>query len=407
MKHSVILIAVVTQALTSCAKKKSDPAPTAESQRTDQLALPVDPADALKSVSTAMTSVSDIKSEKGNTMNPAALAIPLTDASTYCANTGAPIDGKVTGGTGKYAALVAYCNFARHPDGPDTVLGAIDRVQGVLCALGDLTYDGTERTIKMKFTTDCFTQTFVDMANQELGANVEVDAVVTAKEPVDATFGSTDYAKSITFNIASVGFSYDIIYKQNGAVLSAAIREGTGIDSDGTYFAINLDRGATPDSEGTVLVDGRFSNKTEQSGGSPSVRHVRAFAKGKYDLTTSSMTTASNIEFMTADYSQANSSGYFRSIKGNPTDGIYAIDSTSSGGSALTDYTAWATTGTQMQCYGDGACTGNAGISFKSADDLKFITSVYINSAASVYKSADYMFKNAGILTFTSVNPAE
>ena len=197
MRNQILALVILSQVSVSCGKnKKSEPAPTEESQRTEQLALPVAPADALKGVSTGMTSVAEVKSEKGNTVNPAAVALHLADVSTYCKATGAPVEGVVTGGTGKYAALVAYCNFARHPDGPDTVLGAIDRVQGILCALGDLTYDGTQRTIKMKFTTACFTQTFVDMADAELGKNVEVDAVVTAKEPVDSTFGSADYAKS-------------------------------------------------------------------------------------------------------------------------------------------------------------------------------------------------------------------
>lgn len=405
MRISILSLLVISQVVISCGKKKEKD-PSAEEQRANALAVAVEPADALKGVSTAMSSVGEIKSEKGTTMNPAALALPLAEASTYCENSGNPKSGQIDGGNGKYAGLVAYCNFSMHPDGPDTVLGAIDRVQGILCALGKLTYDGTERTIKMKFTTDCFSETFVDMAVKELGTN-EVDAIVTAKEPVTADLGSTEYAKYITFNIPTVGFAYDIIYKQDGAVLSAAIREPKDDDGNatdhGTYFAIKLDRGATTDAEGSVTVDGRFTQTTEQNGGSPSVRHVRAYSKGKYDLTTNTLTTASTIEFITADYSKNTGSGYFRSVKGNPTDGFSGIVSSASGSTTLSDHSIWTITGDQRACYGDGACTGNDGIYVKSADDLKFMSSVFHESSASVYVNAKTMFLNAGILDFTSV----
>lgn len=392
----------------SCSKKKEEEeAPTAEQANAATLSIPVPPASALKAVSTTMTSVSEVKSPKGNTMNPSVLAIPLADVTKYCRSTGTPIDGVNDGGEGKYAALFAYCNFAMHPDGPDTVLGAIDRVQGVLCALGDLTYDGVERTIKMKFTTACFSSTFVKMVEDELGAGKEFDAVVTATTPVNSSFGSVDYEKSITFNIAAINFSYDILYQQSASVLSAAIKEGTGIDSDGTYFAVKLDRGATLTSNGTLAVDGRFTTKTEQNGGTPSVRHVRTFAKGKYDLTTNSMTSLSSIEFISADYNSSGSA-YLRSVKGNPTNGVYAVSAqVNSGG--LTDYAAYATaassSATNVYCFGDGDCAGNTGINISSAADLKFLTSCKLDHAD--YINAKTMFLRTGPLAFTGVTLSE
>ena len=46
--------------------------------------------------------------------------------------------------------MSAYCDLAMHPDGPDTTLGGIDRVQSILCALGaNLVFDGKSHDIDM------------------------------------------------------------------------------------------------------------------------------------------------------------------------------------------------------------------------------------------------------------------
>jgi hypothetical protein len=387
----------------SCSKKKEEEE-TAEAQRVNSLAVPVSPAAAFTKVSTTMSSLAEIKSPKGNTMNPSSLAVPLAEVSDHCKTSGTPKESTYTSGTGKEAAMYGYCNFAMHPDGPDTVLGAIDRVKGMLCAFGDLTYDGVERTVKFKFTTDCFSKTFVDMVAEQLGADREFSATLTASEPVKSDFGSTEYSKSITFDVPEVSFSYDILYTQNGSVLSAAIKDGTGVDADGSYFAINLDRGATATSEGALRVDGRFTVKDDTSNSSPPAsRHVRAYATGMYDLVTSSMTTLSKVEFITADL-RSTGNASLRSIKGTPTDGVYAIKVDVST-AADTDYAAYTPTSEATYCFGDGDCTGNTGINVSSADDLKFLTSCKLGSSS--YKSATEMFKTTAPLSFTSIKLSE
>lgn len=395
----LVCLAVVAAVLgIGCSKKKKDEEKTAEQLRAEALALPVKPADALSGVATSLGNVAAVQSTGGKSMNPAALSTGLAGVDDYCKSSGTPKDGIYTTSTGQYAALFAYCNYAKRPDGPDTVLGAIDRVRGWLCAMGDLTYDGTERTLNFQITTSCFSETFVNMVQDELGTTT-FDATVTANNSVAATFGSTEYENSIAFSIASLGLTYHILYKQEGAVLSASIKSGSGEGGeDGDYFAISLDRGATSTDDGSIRVDGRFS---EASGSNPMSRHVRAYATGAYDTATSTMTTLTHMEFAQMDYYASSTNGRLISAKGNPNDGIYAVSVSSSTDpqTSISGYTP-STDGTY--CYGDGTCTGNTGIQLSTTDDLKFMTGVVYGN--SNYTSSEDMFLATGPLAYTSID---
>ncbi len=383
----------------ACGKKKSDD--DKKEEELGQLEIPVSASEAIGKVTAALASAAEIESESGVTLNPGALQTSLAGAKDFCKASGTPKDEIYTNSTGEYAALFAYCSFAMRPDGPDTIMGAIDRVQGWLCAMGELEFDGESHDIDFEITTDCFSEAFVEMAAAE--GLTKTTATVIAGEPKDAVDVDTDsFTTGIRFEIPDIEVNYDILYTQEAAVLAAAIKSGSGEnDEDGDYFAVYLDRGSDGEGTGIVRVDGSFTTITSQEQGMPNARHVRAFVTGPYDVDKGTLTGVVNLEFASWDYSSL-SGANVSTLAGNPSDGYMARYATASVGDALTLASGYTTTDSQKLCYGDGDCDGNPGLLIDNNKKLFFASSIVYGNAS--YVSSTTKFSDYGPLDFDGVD---
>jgi hypothetical protein len=355
--------------------------------------------DAIGKVVSALSSAADVESPNGVTLNPGSLQTSLVGAKDFCKTSGTPKDEIYTSGTGEYAALFAYCSFAMRPDGPDTIMGAIDRVQGWLCAMGELEYDGESHDIDFEITTDCFSETFVEMVKEE-GLS-KTTATVIAGTPKEAVGVNNDgFTIGIHFEIPEIEKIYDILYTQEEAVLAAAIKEGSGENGEnGDYFAVYLDRGSDGEGTGIVRVDGSFTVIAPEN--FPNARHVRAFVTGPYDVDKAKLTDVENLEFASWDYFST-SGANTKTLAGNPSDGYMARYASASAGDALTLATGYTTSDSQKLCYGDGDCDGNPGILIDDNKKLFFATSIVYGNAD--YVSAAEKFSDNGPLDFDGVD---
>ena len=200
--------------------------------------------------------------------------------------------------------------------------------------------------------------------------------------------------------MTSVGFHYQILYKQDKAVLAAAIKDQATTSGDyGDFFAVYIDRGSAGDGKGTIRVESSFTPKNKSN--FPITRRLRAFITGNYDVTADALTSVGNLEFITWDYSSSTSATAY-SVKGNPTDG-YRAAMLSSSADPITKSSGYAiVNSTSKVCYGAGSCVGNDGIMIDSDAKLFFVTSSVPGHPNIV--SAETKFKTWGPLDFSSVD---
>jgi hypothetical protein len=356
-------------------------------------------------MSSALISAAEAEDDKGSTLNPGivAISIALTTTET-CKNSGSPnvADDVILPG-GQLAALAAYCDLAKRPDGPDTTLGGIDRVQGILCAIGNIEYDGKAHDGDMKISTDCFSENFVDMVKEQLctsetacpGGIPVLKHIVTGTKVAEAEVKAGGYDRSLKIEVpeGKEGFAYDIKLLQTKDLLAAAVYEPNGGIEDAMVFAVSLST-ATP---AAIRYEGRFIRTDEDKADQNWRRHLRVMATGTYDAAKSQFTAIDSVQYLFSDIFP---SGGFRlkSVKGSPAAGFRSIEID---GSDPFDLANYAVTSYNSLCYGTGNCSGNDGLVVKAETDFAFLKTVVPEDAA--YVEFGTWFKEKGPLTYTEV----
>jgi hypothetical protein len=341
----------------------------------------------VQTMSNALVSAAQAQDAAGASLNPGTVALSTgLTATETCSASGSPIVVEGAVNEGQFAALSAYCDLTKHPDGPDTTLGGIDRVQGILCALAPITYDGQPHDVMMKITEDCFDKTFVDMVHEQFcGETPEMcpGGVVTMPHTVTATKidASTDngYDRTLTIEVPAgkEGFAYHIKLVQTDERLAAAVYDPASDAEKGVVFAMSLDLG----SPATIRYEGRFTRREGELDGWR--RHLRVLANGSFDVTTRSFTAIDNLRYVFWD-TYLNGGFKFMSVKGSPTAGFRAIGLDGGDAFALASYQfdPTATPPSKSICYGSGDCTDNAGITVSAEADLAFAKSLVPEDAA-------------------------
>ncbi|MGE0632718.1 MAG: hypothetical protein AB7O96_09935, partial [Pseudobdellovibrionaceae bacterium] len=357
MRRLLILVTFVT--LAGCSAKKEKEEASVDSNVV---------AAGLKAVADGMGS----SMSSGDDLAAASVNAFDTDVDVVCSNTGyaygsgdegAPADAPARG-TVEYAARNSYCNLRKSPDGPDTIRGAIDRVQAFICAAGALNYDGVERTVTISITTECFSQAFVDMAAEE--GITSADVPVTAYDDPSELDGNADYDKAIKIDLSGLGVGiYHIQYSADDSKFSAQMLSLQGASED-WWASVVFDR--TDAANSVLRVDGRFNGNNDDSEGR---RYVRAHVTG--ETADGEFTGPSLVEFILFDvYANTGNTAIpdgvtWTTMKGNSSDGYKIWSSSASGSDIADDIYDYAAYTSISGCIGDGACASNDGLVIDSA----------------------------------------
>lgn len=354
------------------------------------------PSKMMAAMGSAMVSVAEVKNADGVNLNPGTVAVSgalaLTDEP--CKHSGGPAVQAATGG--ENAAMSAYCDLAKHPDGPDTTLGGIDRVQGLLCAIeGKFQYDGKDTEVLIELSDKCFSPAFVAMA-KEMGLTA-IKHIVNAKDGVDPKFGNVHYKKSIDLKPApgeEEGFAYKMQLSEDNGTLSAAV---AGLSDAGDEYVDAFAIALKTSAPASIRYEGRFAEFKDSD--APKGRHLRVFAKGTYDDAKKSFTGVEGLEYLYWDvFADAD---YLKSVKGSPTTGYKAVSLSSTPSFVLANYVVEPD---DTLCYG-GSCTGNTGLIPTTEADFAFAKHAVKGDADFVEPNA--WFLGQGPLAFESVTFAE
>ncbi len=386
---------------------------TEEGQQPGTLAFePLSDAELIGTIGNALVSAAESEDDAGASLNPG-LAITTLATVDTCKASGSPnVDENSALSSAQIAGLSAYCDLSKHPDGPDTTLGGIDRIKGILCGLGNVEYDGTAREIAMKVTTECFSQTFVDMVSEQFcqdpGAcpnnTAVIQHIVTAQKITGAATDGSAFDRSITLTppAGKEGFAYNIKLVQTETLLAAAVYESTSNAENGGTFAVSLSTG----SPAMIRYEGRFNKIEDQQANDGWFRHIRVLAKGTFDQASKVFTGLESMQYVFWD-TYLNGGSNFKSVVGSPSAGFKAIGV--GGGSAPFDIATYdiatdTTPANKTLCYGTGECTDNAGLSVKAAEDLAFAKSMIMDD--DLFVDYDTWFNSHGPLQFTAVTLA-
>ncbi len=404
-KITLMTLAAVAMGLSACSK--SEDTPSAALTPANLL------AEGLTAVSAGMGSSMD---SGGGDLAAASFKMhrkigPLdADVDEICADTGYAFGNGDTGApagapnanTAEYAARNAYCNLRMSPRGPDTVRGALDRVKGFLCAVGNVTYDGVARTKTIKISTACFSESFASEAAS--GGFTSVVVTVTGyADPTDMG-GSADYDKGIEIDLSAVGNgSYFIQHTITDDKFTASMLSKNDDDEDQWIMNTVFDRS---DADESVLrLEGRFNGNNDDPQGR---RYVRANVRGP--TSGEEFGNPDLVEFILFDISASDGDEdepdniTYNTLRGNAADGYRvwnASETTSDVHANLYLAAGWDQEDTG--CFGDGACTGNAGLVIDDLAKNDFAKSAYSVNATE-YKSMTTMFSEAAELTFDSLS---
>lgn len=248
-----VLLLILTLALSSCGKLDSETAAgtagslSSEAQLMSTISKNIETTgtSALSGVSEIPDAVTAFIPTYDGQFNK---AVGTFDYETDCKVSGGIDETKFAASSALYPLYNVYCGLLKRPDGPDTVKGAIDRISGWLCAMGDITYDGIAKTKTITVSTDCFSQAFVTTVFNYLG-KYTITATLTGYDTI-GSFAPADFEKRITF-VATDIVNYTIAIKDTVDDKAIAILGENGNMDE--VFAVYMNKTA-----GTMKVEGRF-----------------------------------------------------------------------------------------------------------------------------------------------------
>lgn len=288
-------------------------------------------------------------------VNTPAPLLSAWDPETDCESSGWP-DSSLNSSDSGYAFKFLLCSVLKRPNGPDTVRGGFDRITGMLCAIGDISYDGQTRTKDITISTTCFSQSFVTTACTFINGSAS-DGPCTASAQImgnanDGSVAPSTFDRYVTMSILDGEVEYTFAHKITSTSVAGACMEGLPTaSSSGAAFAFFLDSTA-----GVLRFEGRFDSNNE--------RHMRINLEGTVS-TALAITNVNNLQFVQAEnFSDggSNKSGKYISVSGTPSAGRrFKINDSS-------DLTAgtivWSPGADDDECVGETGvtCSGNAGI---------------------------------------------
>jgi hypothetical protein len=345
----------------------------------------------------ASVAINSVMDAGGSTLTATDVSVDA-NAVFQCDENGWP---ETTGGTqinaGSYdnwAASRFYCLLESEVESPETVKGTLYLIQGILCAVGELTYDGQTIQRTATISTACFSQRVVDEMAQAGATSLTMNVT-----PSVSTEAGWNYQVVMTAADASLlPGTMSIKLKNSDGLLAAAYSNDASATSN-EAFSVALNQ-----STGTVWYEAKFL-RLNATGGSDTGwnRHARLLVQGTFSADYS-FTAISNIEGVWSNYYQRDSDSKWyptiATIKGNGTAGYktrsyYATSGMNSGTdiNTLSNYTA------ETACYPAAGCASNSGISFTDgAFDFLMLTSLQDNHPISWYTGL------TSPLSFTSVN---
>jgi hypothetical protein len=341
--RTFVVTIVAIASIVSCGKKDDDKKKSADEEVTGTEALTLSVA----SENLGTVGENDSGLLLGGPTSVGLTALAGFDVEDDCKDSGTVSDDFSSSQTG-WPLYTAYCNIVKRPDGPDTIRGALDRASGWVCGIGDIVYDGEAREIEMEITTDCFSKTFVDMVDQELGTTT-LDATVTGYDDVDGV-GPDGFEKYLTFETDIV--TYTILVHEGDDTRAIAVKDGLPDAESGDTFSVYMDK-----ANGAMKVEGRFSPVNEDdtcdsNDDDTNCRHVRFEMSGELNEDFE-ITNVEDLHFLGGEAS------YYVSLSGTPADGRVLRYRTTGD-----DYATASASTDDGECYGedDATCSGNSGI---------------------------------------------
>lgn len=303
---------------------------------------------------------------KGLTNGSGLSVLSAFTPSTDCATSGWPATG--TSGDVGYAMKFLLCSVLKSPDGPDTVRGGFDRITGFLCAIGNVTYDNTQKSVPFTVSTTCFSQSFVTTACTFLNGTAS-DGPCSTTANVTGYSSTTGVApaqfeKYLTITLPTASLNYTIAYTATSTTIAAACMDNLPTANDSEVeiaFAFYLDT-----TTGKMRYEGRFPDNNK--------RHMRINLIGQVasDFTVSNVDTLSFVQG--ENFSSPAGSGLIVSAHGTPVAGRTIRIQNTSDMATGTPPTWSAANADDNICIGEAGamCTGNSGIVASVTDPKKF-----------------------------------
>lgn len=286
------------------------------------------------------------------------------NAESDCAASGWPATGNFS--DAGHALKFLMCSVLKSPDGPDTVRGGFDRIVGLLCAAGDITYDGVARDITFVISTACFSQTFVTTACTYLNGSAS-NGPCSGTGTVTGHTGVTgvapaSFTKYLTISLLSGAVKYTIAHVTTDSTFAAACIEGLPTDTfTGSESTFSFFIDAT---NGLLRYEGRFPGTNK--------RHMRINLQGTIN-TALEVTNVDGLKFVQGE-NFSGGGGQIVSVSGTPSAGRRIRTRNTSGFPAT-----WsASSSDDNTCVGESSATCAANTGIVQGADEKFF---FVNSS--------------------------
>lgn len=297
------------------------------------------------------------------------LAMPSLERSGFTAETDCAVSGwPATGSSGDvgYAMKFLLCSVLKRPDGPDTVRGGFDRISGFLCAIGNITYDSTPKSVPITISTNCFSQTFVTTACTFFSGSASTgpcsSTATVGGYLNNAGVAPAQYEKYVTISLSGGSITYTIAHTTTATTISAACMDNlpTGDDSNTeSTFAFHLNS-----TTGKLRYEGRFPGNNK--------RHMRINLSGTIS-TDFAVTNVDGLSFVQGENFTTSGAGLIVSVNGTPAAGRrIRIRTTSDMASPIP---TWGLANADDNiCIGEvsATCVANSGIIEAGANPKKF-----------------------------------
>jgi hypothetical protein len=294
----------------------------------------------------------------------------MATADFECDENGGPVlssDGttRLQAGTNEnWAAAKIYCLIEKNSYSPETIQGSIALTRGILCALGELTYDGTQVTKTISVDLTCFDQSTVTEMASAGASSFEMNITPSTLS------GDWDYQvvmEEPTGNVFAEAMTMKI--KDSGGIKAAAMSEPDSTAGKYGSWSVTIDQ-----TNGKIWYES-MDYRLNASGEGWN-RHARAFVSGTLN-SSYEFTAVSDVQAIWSDL-QKSGSNYGATIataKGNDTDGFKTRTYSMSGQVSAANVDVYASYDiNENDCFPTAAgCAGNNGIEFSANGDFDFV----------------------------------
>lgn len=245
----------------------------------------------------ALTSSILAMSSLGNTDDLFSTSLKQRDTSSFCNTNGVPSD---TTNSVDWAFDKFICAGAHNTNSPDSALGAMTLMRGIICtaALQGVTYTATGATVAIPsgtgFSTTCFPQTMIDQFKSE--SITSISGSVTGFTQT----GGWDF--KLEFRNMNPINDFDIYIRSSDKVIASTYVDIDNTNGDG--WTVTIDTRATPSK---IIYEAANEN-----------RHIRMIAEG----TISSAGEVTAVTGMAGVLAEGNNNDEYAALTGTETAGV-------------------------------------------------------------------------------------